>query len=343
MKKCMISIFLVLSFFPLHGMQGSLVQYKRKTVFPAGRSFCTIVVPTKKILMPRKKKDLKRYESLLSLLWDSDYCNIKVLCTSYVSLEEAARCINQLAQTSKGFNEWINNAPNAYSLIKCLSNHYRSYDLEVSRTLHTKTARAIWSLHNDILDTVGGSKSIGDFCYLGHNIENIDPTFTYENDHYPLLLCVPRRPAASNTFNKIEWFLEKGNNINMVNKDGQNFLMVALTRRRVEFVERFISHKSLNINHQDNQKKTLLYYCVDYLKYFSTLVRKPFISKLAERVEKIITIAIDKGLDTKLTDNQEKTALREAQSLTVYTNESFATVFPGIIKLLDKQDESIKD
>jgi hypothetical protein len=307
MKKCMRSIFLVLSFFPLHGMQGSLVQYKRKTVFP--------------------------YESLLSLLRDSDCCNIKVLCTSYVFLEEAARCINQLAQTSKGFNEWINNAPNAYSLIKFLSNHYRSYDLQVSRTLRTETARGIRRLHKDLLNTFDGSKSIEGF---GYNIENIDPTFTYGNDNYTLLLCVPCIAPAFNACNKIEWLLEKGNNINMVNEDGQNFLMVALTRRRVEFVERFISHKSLNINHQDNQKRTLLYYCVDYLKYYCTIVEKPFISKLAEPVKKIITMAIDKGLDTKLTDNQGKTALREAQSLTVYTNKSFETVFPSIIALLKR-------
>ncbi len=197
----------------------------------------------------------------LGVLLEEGICTVPLLCSGFSSLKDAAFSINALAQTNVMLNKSINDKDNALALIKQLSQQFDCPNIDVARVLCTQAANNRYALQraflvgwnypswNDIEKDVEKLHSIG-----------LDLNFSYKQRLVnPLLQIVTWQEAGYSNMGL--WLIKKGADVTCCTSNGRNALMIALVDYNVKLVDALIDHKACNVNHQDNDKTTLLHCC----------------------------------------------------------------------------------
>ncbi len=202
-------------------------------------------------------------------------------------LEDAARSINTLGLVDKYLNTYINDDKRTLCLIKKFSAKYETCNLKVAQVLRTQAANRRYFLQSSFYLSTWLIPKCLPITLREHadklKSSGLDVNFSYNQEYASPLL---QRLNVNGCGLEIEWFVENGANINVCDKEGKNCLMLALDKRcTVGCASVFLDRRSLVVNHQDNDKNTVLHFCAAYIlsrtaeyqtKFYDLVVKKLF-------------------------------------------------------------------
>jgi len=204
-------------------------------------------------------------------------------------LKDAAKRINVLGQVDKYLNMRINDDKRTLQLIKKFSSKYGVCNLKVAQVLCTQEANRRYTLQSSFYLCTWLIPKCLPITLQEHadklKSSGLDVNFSYNAEYAsPLVQCLSYNGCSL----QAEWFVENGANINVCDKEGKSCLMLALAKSlSIDCVSSFLDRSSLVVNHQDNDKNTVLHYCVtcilsrpaEYQTKFCDLVIKKLFAK----------------------------------------------------------------
>jgi hypothetical protein len=249
------------------------------------------------------------------------------LSPCFKTVEEVNDVMVSLACLNKSWNLYINDSENTLSLIKKLSKRFDISDIEVAEKLSIKEAQSRYAIQTSALVVLKEYNAKMIHRHLDNIASQLDLNFTYSPDFLSeptLLMGVSDLSSyySGRTF-VAEWLIKKSADINVLNKHKQNALMTTIWRFNFELIDMLLQHPLFDVKHVDCNGDTLLHYCIKCPHASSQNGMEKY-----EKMCRVITTLLEKGIDRNAVNKYGKTALDIAKCYTFKYEPFFKILDP---------------